>query len=363
MADESKDQEKTEEATSKRREETREKGQVAKSRDLASIAVLGSCLIYFYFGGPAMTNQLMDLMRTYFRLSGELSLSVDNIQSVMMDFALKTFLMLIPFLLVALLSGFFANIFQVGFLFSTESIAPKFSKIDPIEGFQRLFSLRSFVELIKSIFKIAIVGFVAYLTVQSESDTIVPLMDYNVRDILVYMGNVSFKILYTTCWVLVVLAILDFLYQKWEYEKSIKMSKQEIKEENKQMEGDPLIKGRIKRLQREMARKRMMAAVPKADVVITNPTHLAVAIRYDPGSMNAPVVVAKGADFLAQKIREIARKHDVPIIENKPVAQVLYKMVAVEKSIPENLYRVVAEILAQVYSFKQKRMSPQWQTR
>jgi flagellar biosynthesis protein FlhB len=363
MADGNKDQEKTEEATSKRREETREKGQVAKSRDLASIAVLGSCLVYFYFGGSAIASQLMDLMKAYFRLSGQLSLSVDNIQSVLLDFAFKTFLLLIPFLLVALLSGFFANILQVGFLFSTEAIAPKFSKIDPIEGFQRLFSLRSFVELLKSILKIAIIGFVAYLTIQSESDTIVPLMDYNVPDILAYIGRVSFKILYTTCWVLVVLAVLDYIYQKWEYEKSIKMSKQEIKEENKQSEGDPLIKGRIKRLQREMARKRMMSAVPKADVVITNPTHLAIAIRYDPETMNAPLVVAKGADFLAQKIKEIARNHAVPVIENKPVAQVLYKMVAVEQSIPENLYTVIAEILAQVYSLKQKRMSPQWQTR
>ena len=357
MADENKDQEKTEEATPKRREETREKGQVAKSRDLTSVAVLGACLVYFYFGGLAMANQLMGLMKTYFLKAGQTTISVDNIQYIMMDFAYKTFLLLIPFLLVALLSGFIINVLQIGLTFSAEAVAPKFSKIDPLKGFQRLFSLQSFVELVKNIFKIAIVGIVAYLTIRGESGTIIPLMDFNARDILIYIGRVSFKILYTTCWVLVVLGVLDYVYQKWEHEKSIKMSKQEIKEENKQMEGDPLIKGRIKRLQREMARKRMMAAVPKADVVITNPTHLAIAIRYEPGTMNAPRVVAKGADFLAEKIKEIARNNNVPMIENKPVAQVLYKMVAVEQSIPENLYRAVAEILANVYSIKQKKVN------
>lgn len=354
MAEENKDQEKTEEATPKRREETREKGNVAKSRDLASIAVLGACLVYLYFGASTMASQLMDLMKVYFRKSGQMAVSMDNVHVLLLDFALKTFLLLIPFLLVALLSGLIINILQVGFTFSAEAITPKFSKVDPIQGFQRLFSLRSLVEFLKNILKVAIVGTVAYQTVKGESNTIVPLMDYNVQDILAYIGQVSFKILYTTCWVLVILAILDFLYQKWEHEKSMKMSKQEIKEESKQLDGDPLIKGRIKRLQREMARKRMMAAVPKADVVITNPTHLAIAIRYEPETMNAPVVIAKGADFLAQKIKEIARNNHVPLIENKPVAQVLYKMVAIEQSIPENLYRVVAEILAQVYALKHK---------
>jgi flagellar biosynthetic protein FlhB len=183
-----------------------------------------------------------------------------------------------------------------------------------------------------------------------------PLVELNVYDILSFLGKVSFKILYITCWVLVILAILDYLYQKWEHERSLKMSLQEIKEENRQTEGDPLIKGRIKRLQREIARKRMMSAVPKADVIITNPTHLAVAIRYQPETMNAPCVIAKGAGFIAERIKEIARKSGVPIIENKAVAQVLYKMVPVEQAIPINLYKAIAEILAYVYSLKQKRV-------
>ncbi|MBN1380262.1 MAG: flagellar biosynthesis protein FlhB [Deltaproteobacteria bacterium] len=356
MAEENKDQEKTEQATPKRREEAREKGQVAKSRELASVAVLGACLIYFYFGAPYMVSQMSNLMRSNLAKSGQLSVTIDNIHIIVLDLVYQTCLILVPILLVVVLSGFIVNILQVGFLFSTESITPKFSKIDPLKGFQRLFSLRSLVELAKSILKMAIVGLVAYLTMRNELDQILPLMQYGVSDIVVFISRVCFKILYTTCLVLLILAIFDYAYQKWELEKNLKMSKQEVKEENKQTEGDPLVKGRIRRLQRDIARKRMMAQVPKADVVITNPTHLAVAVSYVPEKMNAPVVVAKGADFLAEKIKEIAKKHDVPIVENKAVAQVLYRMVEVEHAIPETLYKAIAEILVYVYSLKQKRI-------
>jgi len=355
MAEET-DQEKTEKATSKRRQDAREKGQVAKSRELASVAVLGACLVYFYFGASAIATRLMELMRTSFRKSGQMTISIDNIQPLLIDLLFQTFALLAPFLLVAIMAGLMINILQVGFLFSSEAITPKFSKIDPIKGLQRLFSLRSLVELVKSLLKMAIIGFVAYLTIRGESPKLPPLMDLGVSDILRYMGEVSFKIMYSTCLVLVILAVLDYGYQKWEHEKSLKMSIKEIKEENRQTEGDPLIKGRIKRLQREMARKRMLAAVPKADVVITNPIHLAVAIRYEPETMNAPCVIAKGADFLAEKIKEIARNSGVPIVENKLVAQVLYKMTPVEQAVPENLYKAIAEILAHIYSLKQKGM-------
>lgn len=353
MAEET-DQEKTEQATSKRRQDAREKGQVAKSRELASVAVLGACLVYFYFGASAMATRLMELMRSSFRKSDQLTISIDTIQPLLTDLVFQTFVLLAPVLLVALFSGLIINLLQVGILFSAESITPKFSKIDPFKGLKRLFSLRSLVELVKNILKMAIVGFVAYLTISGESAKLLPMVDLGVAEILGYMGEVSFKILYSTCWILVILAVLDYGYQKWEHERGLKMSLKEIKEENRQTEGDPLIKGRIRRLQREMARKRMMAAVPKADVVITNPTHFAVAIRYEPETMNAPRVVAKGADFVAEKIKKIARDSGVPVVENRLVAQVLYKMTAVEGTVPENLYKAIAEILAQVYSLKQK---------
>jgi len=355
MAEEN-DQEKTEQATPKKQEETRQKGRVAKSRELPSVAVLGACLLYFYFNASAMTSQMMEMLKTQLRNAGNFSITMDSINPMLFDVIFQTFILLLPFLIVAVISGFIANILQAGFVFSSEAIAPQFSKIDPLKGLQRLFSLQSVVELFKNILKLLIVGVVAYLTIKSEAGEILPLIRLDVQNILVYFGRVSFKILYTTCWVLIVLAILDYAYQKWEYAKSIKMTKQEIKEENKQTEGDPLIKGRIKRLQREMARKRMMAAVPKADVVITNPTHLAVAIRYEAETMNAPVVIAKGADFLAEKIKEVAIKNGVPLVENKPVAQVLYRMIDIDQSIPENLYKAIAEILAYVYSLKQKRI-------
>lgn len=356
MAEDNKDQEKTEQATSKRKQDAREKGQVAKSRELASVAVLGACLLYFYFDASVMANRLMDMMKMSFRKSGQLTITIDTVQSLLLDHVFQIFTLLGPFLLIVLLAGFVVNILQVGFLFSSEAITPKFSKIDPIQGFQRLFSLRSLVEFFKVILKMAVVGIIAYLTIKGEIKMILPLIDLNVNDILSFIGKVSFKILYTTCWVLVILAILDYAYQRWEHERSLKMSKQEIKEENRQTDGDPLIKGRIKRLQREIARKRMMSAIPKADVVITNPTHLAVAIRYQPETMNAPCVIAKGAGFIAERIKEIARNSGVLVIENKAVAQVLYKMVAVEQTIPINLYKAIAEILAYVYSLKQKRV-------
>jgi flagellar biosynthetic protein FlhB len=267
------------------------------------------------------------------------------------------FIFIAPLLLTVLVAGILANFVQVGLVFSAEALEPKFSKIDPVKGFQRLFSLKSFAELTKSIVKLCVVSYVAYVTVKGEIEVIPSLMDRSIGDIMVYMGEISFKIILRTSWVLIVLAIMDYVYQRWEYEKGLRMSRQEIKDEYKQTEGDPLMKARIRRIQREMARKRMMAKVPKADVVITNPEHIAVALEYDQLKMFAPVVVAKGVGFIAEKIKEIARQNNVPIIENKPLAQVLNKMVKVNEVIPENLYKAVAEVLAYIYGLKAKRVA------
>jgi flagellar biosynthetic protein FlhB len=212
--------------------------------------------------------------------------------------------------------------------------------------------MRSVIELIKSIFKICIVGAVAYFVVKNELSNMIPLMEQTVWGMMTYFGRICFKILLATTIILVILAIFDYIYQRWEYEKSLRMTKQEIKDEYKNTEGDPLIKARIRRIQREIAHKRMMAQVPKADVIITNPTHLAVAIKYDPDNMLAPTVVAKGANIIAEKIKQIAEENEVPIVENKPLAQVLYKMVDIDNLIPEDLYRAVAEVLAFVYDQK-----------
>jgi len=354
MAESNKDQERTEEATPKRREEAREQGQVAKSRDLASVAILSACLLYFYFGANSFLHQLMDLMKSSFSSLDSSLVTTENIQSLLFSAFYKTISLMTPFLLVVCIAALSSNILQVGFKISTKAIAPKLSKIDPAKGFARLFSLQSLIEFIKSIFKISIAGFVAYLTVKSELVDILPLADSSVWEILVYITGTSFRILLTTCWVLIILALMDYLYQRWEYERNLKMSRQEIKDENKQTEGDPIVKARIRRLQREMAQRRMMANVPKADVIITNPTHLAVALQYDQDSMIAPKVIAKGAGYIAEKIKEIARESRVPLVENKPLAQVLYKMVEVSGTIPDSLYKAVAEILAYIYSIKRE---------
>jgi flagellar biosynthesis protein FlhB len=356
MAENDQDQERTEEATSRRRDDAREKGQVARSTEIVSVGILVACLIYFYFGASGLLKNIMELMTTGFQTAGQVDLTPDSFHSLINNYIFKGFIILFPIMLTVLVAAILGNVLQIGFMFSTESVTPKFSKVDPIKGFQRLFSIRSVVELIKSIFKICIISMVAYYVVKGELDNMIPLMEQNVWGMMNYLGRVCFRIILATTVVLVVLAILDYIYQRWEYEKSLKMTKQEIKDEYKNTEGDPLIKSRIRRLQREIAKKRMMAAVPKADVIITNPTHLAVAIQYDHENMMAPKVIAKGANIIAEKIREIARENDILIVEDKPLAQVLYKMVDVDQFIPEDLYRAVAEVLAFVYEQKKTKI-------
>jgi flagellar biosynthetic protein FlhB len=352
MAEQDKDQEKTEQATPKKRQEARKKGQVAKSREAASVAVLMACLTFFWFGASGMVEKIMSLANWLLTQSSQFNVDANNIYDLSISLAYKLSGILLPLFLAAFFIALLANYLQVGVVFSMESVMPKFSKIDPIKGFGKLFSIRSLVELAKNIFKISIIFFIVYITIKGELDNFTLLIDQSVWGILIYIGKLSFKIVLRVCLVLIILAILDYIYQKWEFEKNLKMSKQEIKDEFKQTEGNPLIKSRIKRLQRDAARKRMMASVPEADVVITNPTHLAVAIRYDPTKVSAPKVVAKGAGPIAENIKDIARKNKVPIVGNKPLARVLYKSVDVDEMIPTNLYRAVAEVLAFVYKMK-----------
>jgi flagellar biosynthetic protein FlhB len=289
-----------------------------------------------------------------FRTAGQTAIDMDNAPALLIGYIFKVFFLLLPLLGLISFVALAANILQVGMLFSTAAIQPEFSKVDPLKGLKNLLSLRSGVEFIKNIIKMCIIGFVSYQVIGDEIKNCLPLAEQSIWGIMIYMGKISFKILITTCWVLVLLAILDYLYQRWEYEKGLRMSRQEIKDEFKNTEGNPTIKARIRRLQREMARKRMMAAVPTADVVITNPTHLAVALKYEQAKKSAPYVVAKGAGLIAEKIRAVARENKVPVIEDKPLAQVLYKLVKVEDLIPENLYRSVAEVLAYVYNLRHK---------
>ncbi len=356
MAEES-FQERTEKATPRRRQEAREKGNVAKSREVPSVLVLLFSLLVFHFTAQWMYREFAGFMRFFFGHASEFTLSLIGARHLIL-FTMKFMtVFMCPILLAVMIAALVGNILQIGFLWTADPLTPKLDRLDPIKGFKRLFSVQAFAELMRSVLKILIVGYVSYLTVKHQYNRMPQLVVMSVGDIMKYTLSVSFEILYRTCWVLVVLAILDYGFQRWQYEKDLRMSKQEIKDEFKQREGDPLIKARIRKMQREIARRRMMEAVPKADVVITNPTHLSVALKYSQEEgMRAPTVVAKGAGFISDKIREIARKHHVPLVENKPLAQTLYKGVEIGEEIPEALYRAVAEVLAYVYRLKHPRL-------
>ena len=353
MAEES-FQERTEQATPKRREEARKKGQVAKSKELASVAVLISGLLTLFWGGALFYLQSTTMLKYYLSNAASIKISEENMESIGIV-AVKHFALAVgPLFMVLMLIALLSNYLQIGSMMSFAAIKPNFSKISPFEGLKRLFSAQAFAELIKSLFKIIAVGFIAYEVIKGEMNNLLPLLDQTPPQIFLYMTSVSYSIFWKTCLFIAMLAVLDFLFQRWEFEKSLRMTKQEIKEEYKQTEGDPQVRAKIRSIQREIARRRMMAAVPEADVVITNPTHLAVALKYDSGKMEAPQVVAKGAGFVAEKIKDIARGNGIPAIENKPLAQSLFKLVEVGMTIPEDLYQAVAEVLAYVYRMKGK---------
>jgi len=348
------EQERTESATPKRLEEMREKGQVAKSREVPSIAVLIASLLVFYFLGSQMIQEFMELMRWSFSSSGTLELKEVNMQWLLLEYVKRCMRIITPLLVAVVAVGCVSNYLQVGFIFSFDPLVPKLSKLDPLKGFSRLVSKEALVELVKSIFKIVVVGYVTYLTVRDELPHIIPTMNMEVWALMSYIGNVCFKIIVRTSWVLIVLALLDYTFQKWNFQQESKMTKQEVRDEFKQREGDPLIKSRVRQVQRELARKRMMEAVPKADVVITNPVHVAVAMEYNAHEMGAPKVTAKGARLIAERIKEIARTHQIPIVENKPLAQALFKSVKIGQEVPVVFYKAVAGILAYVYRLKNK---------
>jgi flagellar biosynthetic protein FlhB len=250
------------------------------------------------------------------------------------------------------------NYSQVGFLFTMEPLQPKFGKMNPLTGFKRVFlSKHSFMEMLKGLFKVAIVGFVAYAATNDVMADSLSLADSDASAIMKFMAAVSLKVGLKVGLAFFVLAAGDYIFQRFEFEKSLRMTKQEVKEEAKQSEGDPQIKGRIRTIQRQIAYRRMMQDVPKADVVVTNPTHYAVAIKYEMGKMGAPKVVAKGLDLIAQRIKEIAKEHNVPIVEDRPLAQMLYKTVDVGEEVPEKLFQAVAQVLAYVFRLRESRRS------
>ena len=351
------DSEKTETSTPKHREDARKKGQVAKSSEVIAIGVLLTAFIFFKYEGAFLYGKIVVLIRSYFYQLSAPQLSYDSLVQMMQLFFLNFLFFLLPFLVVILLVALATNVLQVGFLISVESLTPKWERLNIINGVKRVFSQRTFVELIKTVLKIVIIGYVAYLTIKGEMFNILSMGSMDQAAFLSLFIALCLKLIFRILLVLLVVAILDFAYQKWAFEKSIRMSKQEIKDEMKQSEGDPFIKSRIRTLQREMARRRMMLDLPSADVVITNPTHLAVALKYKEGEMEAPIVLAKGSRLIAERIKEVAFTYRIPVIENKPLARSLYEQSEVGQQIPVTLYQTVASIIAYIYQLKQGRVS------
>lgn len=346
-------QERTEQATPKRKQEARRKGQVAQSREISSVMVLMASLGFFYFAGSWMFWNLSEFIAGIYQNIDTLRFaSLTDASNFSMEVLYKLLVVLLPFLIPVAIAGFVANVFQIGFQLNSEAMAPKFSRLNPISGMKRLVSLRSLVELGKSIVKILFIGSIAYMLIKGDMKAFPALIHQEVGQILTFIARVSLKISFFVCLAMIALAVLDFIYQRWQHEKDLKMTKQEVKDEQRQTHGDPKVKARIRGIQMEMARRRMMEAVPEADVIITNPTHLAIALKFDAQEMIAPRVLAKGAGYVAQRIREIAEENQIPILEQKPLARGLYKMVEIGDYIPAELYRAVAEVLAYVYRLK-----------
>ena len=345
-------EEKTEEPTPKKRQEVKEKGEVAKSKELPSVTVLLAALISLSLFGSFMYNHIQIIMKGAFSFPDIHNFEIPELLKFAQNIIGRFIILLSPLFAAIFITAILSNIMQVGFIVSGESITPKLSKIDPIKGFGRLFSKQSFMELIKSLLKLTIVGGIAFLTIKGEMKNFALLGEMEINSIFIYILKIFFKIFIRCSLAMIILVIVDYAFQKWEFENRIKMTKQEVKDEFKKSEGDPLIKSRIRSIQMEMARKRMMRNVPEADVVITNPTHLAIALKYDSSTMIAPKVVAKGSRKIAQKIKDVALEHEIPILENKVLARNLYPLVEVDQEIPPAFYQTVAEVLAYIYRLK-----------
>ncbi|OQY10763.1 MAG: flagellar biosynthesis protein FlhB [Fusobacteriia bacterium 4572_132] len=343
--------EKTEEATPQKKQEARKKGQVAKSTDLSQISTLliGIVMLKGLFGFYYKT--LYKYFNSIFVNLDVKKITVEKVDEIWTEALIVIIIVITPILVSILLVGLTTNYMQVGFLFTTEPLKPSFEKINPIKGLKNLISLKKLVELLKSIIKLIIIGIYAYIVIKKNILKLLKIPYINIFESFTMVFLIAYDIAIKITMSLFIVAVVDYFYQKWEFNKSLKMSKQEIKEEFKQTEGDPQIKSKMRAMQRELLKRKMIEEVPNATVIITNPTHLSIALKYDEG-MRAPTMIAKGADHLAMKIREIANESKIPILENKPLARALYKALEPGDEIPEEYYKAVAEVLKYVFNQK-----------
>lgn len=345
-------QEKTEQATPKKREESRNKGQVGKSSDMPGAFILLFVFASFLMLGDYYRTGVMGLFNSLFEDWLTMQLNAENVMGLFLSIAWEVLLLILPVFAIAMVFGVIGNVVQFGFLLTGHPLKMELKKLDPIQGFKRIFSMRSLAEFLKSILKVTIIALLVYSAIAGQWESILILSTQPLPAIFAFASKITINLGIQIGAVMIVLSFLDFMYQKYEHNKSLKMSKQDIKDEFKKTEGDPLNKGRVRERQRKMALQRMMQDVPKADVVITNPTHFAIAIQYDATQMEAPKVLAKGMDHVALRIKEIAKEHDVVTMENKPLARALYDQAEIGDVIPSDLFQAVAEVLAYVYKMK-----------
>lgn len=354
MADE--DQEnKTEQPSQKRLDEAREKGNLANSKELGNffiLLVLATTIIWFL---PPILRDSSNLLIPFLSDADSLAADQKGLSLILYKLAFGGFAIISLPLLASIVSAIATSFLQHGFVLSAEPMMPKLNKISPIAGFGRIFSIRSLVDFAKNILKVVLVGIVAFMAVYPELTHIRQLPNQSTENMLLFLWMLAKRMAIGVAIAMFFIALFDIIFQRFQHIKSLRMSKQEVKDEYKQSEGDPMVKQRLRQLRMERARNRMMAAVPQADVVVTNPTHFAVALKYDTNTMSAPTVVAKGQDLIALKIREIAEENDVPVIENPPLARALFASTDLDKEIPFTHYEAVAKIISYVYQLKGKK--------
>lgn len=356
MADQGQD--KTEQPTQKKLDDSRKEGQVAKSNEISAFAVFSTGLLILFMFQGFMAGRIGSLATEVFNSISVWDIQFNLIQLYFAKGFIFFLLTLAPFFLGVMIFGLVSNIMQIGFKLSPKALMPKFNKMNPIKGIKnKFFSSRSMVELAKTFAKLVIVTLFIYLSLSTLILQSTDLLGKSIEEIVEFMSDAALALLWKIIIVYAVLAIADFMFQKYKFKKDMMMTKQEVKEENKQAYGDPQIKGKIKEKQFELSHNRMIQEVPRADVVITNPTHFAIALKYDTAKNSAPIVLAKGMDDVALRIKEVARKHNVPLYEDKPLAQALYKTCKIGEEIPEKLFEAVAKILAFVYKARKKRKS------
>ncbi len=348
------DTEKTEKATAKRKNEARNKGQVAVSKDLNRAFQMMICLVVFNMAGYRLFEGFSSGLREH--LGNQLTMEMTDRYAMFLfeNALLKAFSLLFPFFAAIITFMIAINFAQVGIKISTQTIKLSIDKLNPINGIKKLFSLKSLVKIVASVLKVAVLALVVYFSLRNRIDEIGGLGGCDLEEILSYCFSLLFLILFRVGVVLIILGLIDYMYQKWNHEKELRMTKQEVKEERKQMMGDPKIKSRIRQIQFGIFKQRMMQQVPESTVVVTNPTTYAVAIKYERGEMNAPLVVAKGMNLIADKIKSLAKENDIPLVENKALAQTLYRTVGVGDEVPQKLYRAMAEVLTYVYKLKDR---------